>query len=88
MSVEFYLVCRDCRLGVHVASEGLSGLKPFSFGQADHRAFRALLATHTIELREHTFVLLNEDEVEAQCLRIWEPAPVLPVDLGEADSKP
>lgn len=60
MSVDFYLVCHDCRKRIHIAQDGLSGWTFYSGERNCMKQLSAWFAEHTLEYPSHKFTLENE----------------------------
>ncbi len=66
VSVEYYLVCHECRKRIHVAQVGLSGWTFYS-GERDCMAkLCGWLSEHAFDLAQHSFVMGNEDETMSE----------------------
>lgn len=60
MSVEYYLVCHQCRQRIHVAQDGLSGWT-FYRGEPDcMQKLGAWMEEHSLDKQDHTFALHAE----------------------------
>ncbi len=62
MSVDYYLVCHECRKRIRVAHDGFGGGWNFYGRERDCMAkLGAWLSEHAIGLAQHSFVMGDED---------------------------
>jgi hypothetical protein len=67
MSVDYYLVCHECRKRIHVAQHGLGGWSFYSGERDCMRQLSAWFCEHTLDHdASHRFVLHSEDEISSE----------------------
>ena len=65
MSLNYYLVCHECRQRIHVAQDGVSGWSFYSGEPTCMRRLGAWLADHAMERPAHRFVLHDENALSS-----------------------
>jgi len=66
MSINYYLVCHDCRKRIHIAQDGLAGWSFYRNSTDCMSKLGAWLDEHAVNSWDHAFHLLNENDQSLQ----------------------
>ncbi len=73
MSVEFFLVCHDCKTKIHIGQDGLSGFTYYSGEAGCQASLKEFFADHAIGGTEHKLGLAMEGgEADETYESLWE----------------